>query len=103
MKKYLPWLPPEFVNGQEVEFRSDSYSFGVVLWELFTGKKPFEDVVDLSNLFDVGRKAFPLDPSLIEVDVARFLFERCLQEQVSERPSSEEILKALEVNQIGFF
>lgn len=35
------YLPPELGRGQQADFRSDIYSLGVVLFELFCGKLPF--------------------------------------------------------------
>jgi serine/threonine-protein kinase len=36
------YIPPEAVRGDEVDHRGDIYSVGVMLYEMLTGKRPFD-------------------------------------------------------------
>jgi eukaryotic-like serine/threonine-protein kinase len=38
----LPYIAPEQLEGQEADARSDIFAFGAVLYEMLSGRKPFE-------------------------------------------------------------
>jgi serine/threonine protein kinase len=43
----IQWLPPEcFTRGGVYTAQSDIYSYGVILWELVTGKRPYAGISD---------------------------------------------------------
>jgi serine/threonine protein kinase len=44
----LPYMSPEQVEGREADARSDIFSFGVVLYELIAGTRPFTGVTQAS-------------------------------------------------------
>lgn len=61
----VAYMSPEQASGQKLDARSDIFSFGVVLYELLAGKRPFEGANDLDLLKVVihGTSA-PLSESL---------------------------------------
>ncbi len=42
------FAPPEVLNGQAADVRSDIYSLGATLWAMLEGKKPFHNATDAS-------------------------------------------------------
>ncbi|HEY0194066.1 MAG TPA: protein kinase [Kofleriaceae bacterium] len=62
------YMSPEQAAGRPVDFRSDLYAMGVILFECVTGSKPFQG----DSLFDLLRKqvdAPPPLPSMIRPDM----------------------------------
>src|ERR1044072_3911325 len=39
----IPYMAPEILQGKKYTIDSDIYSFGMIMWELMTGRKPFWD------------------------------------------------------------
>ena len=84
------YMAPEQLLGREVTVRSDIFALGLVLYELFTGRRAFEakTVNDLVSQHESGTIASPseimrsLDPM---VDRA---IMRCLERDPAKRPGS---------------
>ena len=89
------YMAPEQLAGKEVTVRSDIYSLGLVLYELFTGKRAF-DGKTLEDITRVRRDGNVSRPSTLVKDmdpsVERAIF-RCLEDDPRARPST-----ALEVS-----
>jgi serine/threonine-protein kinase len=80
------YMSPEQALGRAVDRRTDVWSFGVVLWEMLTGKQLFDAETISHTLSDVLR--LPIDLDKLPADVPRAirdLLRRCLDRDVRNR------------------
>ena len=80
-----PYMSPEQASGKPVDRRTDIWAFGVVLWELLTGKKLF-DGETISHILAAVLKDEPNVDSVPEQ--VRPLLKRCLEKDVKKRLQS---------------
>ncbi|MCU1265403.1 MAG: serine/threonine protein kinase [Acidobacteria bacterium] len=85
------YMAPEQLAGKEQTTRTDVYSLGLVLYELFTGRKAFE-AETLGDLIRLRQSnTAPVTPTSIVKDldpVVERLIERCIQKDPGQRPES---------------
>ena len=76
------YMSPEQALGQEVGKRSDIWAFGVVLYEMLTGVRPFGGATASETLAGIIHK----EPDLTKVPLkARRLVGRCLEKDPNKR------------------
>src|SRR4029453_4431409 len=51
----VEYMSPEQGSGRAADFRSDQFSFGLVLYELLTGRRPFQRASTVESLSAVIR------------------------------------------------
>jgi serine/threonine-protein kinase len=85
------YMAPEQLSGQEVTVKSDIYSLGLVLYEVFTGKRAFA-AETLEELLRLRRsETTPTNPSSLvkEIDpIVERVILRCLEKEPRNRPAS---------------
>ena len=83
-------MAPEQLAGREVSIRSDLFALGLVLFEIFTGRRAFDakTIAELLRMHDEGLSVTPssavqdLDP------VVERVIMRCLEREPARRPAS---------------
>lgn len=85
------YMAPEQLSGETFTVRSDIYSLGLLLYELFTSKKAF-DAPTLGELIRLRRSnTTPATPSSLVKDLdplVEKVIDRCIQKDPSARPGS---------------
>ena len=61
-------MSPEQVQGQDADHRSDIFSLGVLLYELFTGQLPFRGVHETALMYEIVN-VDPLPMSAVKPDI----------------------------------
>ena len=92
------YMSPEQAMGQKVDARSDLFSAGVVLYELLTGKRPFDADSVVTLVLRIAKED-PKSIDLLRKDVPpalRRVADRCLNKQPERRfQSGRELAEAL--------
>ncbi|HYP06469.1 MAG TPA: serine/threonine-protein kinase, partial [Bryobacteraceae bacterium] len=84
------YMSPEQLRGSGVTARSDIYSLGLVLYEIFTGRRPYEatsiqqllSLQEAAQIPNMSSSTADVDPSVEEA------IRRCLDPDPLRRPSS---------------
>jgi len=103
------YMSPEQASGRPVDFRSDQFSAGLILYELATGKRAFDMASAAETLAAVIRE----EPEPLATLVprlpppVRWIIERCLSKDPDERYASTRDLardfKQMQLNSDGLF
>lgn len=86
----LLYLSPEQLSGETLTVRSDLFSFGIILYELFTGKRPFEGEYSASIMYSILHED-PPPPCELKPDLPvwiGFLIQKLLAKSPADRFSS---------------
>ncbi len=81
------YMSPEQARGVTLDFRSDIYSTGVVLYELFTGTLPFEGDTPLAVVLKHVQESPPSPQAKnpkIDPKIAAIIL-KCMQKDPSDR------------------
>ena len=78
------YMSPEQVQEQDLGHHSDMFSLAVVVYELLTGRRPFDGDTDFATLYRITHEA-PTPPRLLRTDLPEHL-DAVLLRALAKRP-----------------
>mmetsp|Transcript_4140 Transcript_4140/g.8971 ORF Transcript_4140/g.8971 Transcript_4140/m.8971 type:complete len:1085 (-) Transcript_4140:482-3736(-) len=92
----IKWMAPEAMRYRRFSEQTDVFSFGVTLFEVLVGKKPWEGIESMDVVYRICDGERQLVPAEIECQQAlRDLVEHCQRHGPEDRPVMKEVHKAL--------
>lgn len=98
----LPYCSPEHLDGEKLDSRSDIYSLGVMMFEMLTGKKPWQPETDYfgawykAHNFEQPKAIADVQPTLKIPQKLNNLIMSCLAKKSCDRPQNiAQILQVL--------
>ncbi len=93
------YMSPEQIVGDKLDFRSDLFSVGILLYQMVCGKKPFVEDEQRSVMHKIRVDKYP-PPRRVNNEIPRALeaiLKRCLQKRREDRwQSTQQLIMALE-------
>ncbi len=90
------WMPPEAIEGGDISQSWDVYSYGILLWELWTHKLPFADIKPFRLPNEIVNGLRPPIPTNCNPGIC-VLMEECWRQDRRSRPSFHAILPRLSI------
>ncbi|HEY6928863.1 MAG TPA: protein kinase [Thermoanaerobaculia bacterium] len=85
----VAYMSPEQAKGSPVDYRSDQFSLGLVLYEMLSGRRALQRDSVAETLSSILRdEPEPLDPGLRVPEHLKWILERCLAKEARRRYAS---------------
>ncbi|RMZ86241.1 hypothetical protein DV737_g49, partial [Chaetothyriales sp. CBS 132003] len=87
------WMAPEVVRQTGQSIKSDIWSVGCLIVEMFTGSRPFPSMTTLQTLFAVGSNNETPEMPGEASEEARVFLAKCFEADHLKRPGADELLR----------
>lgn len=95
------YLPPELTHKGDFDFKADVYSYGVILWEMYTQQIPYMDEPFGKIILSINEgKRLPLPEDMPKS--MKDLIIKCWKEDSKERPTMKEIFDMFKESHVQF-
>ncbi|PKY25701.1 hypothetical protein RhiirB3_440750 [Rhizophagus irregularis] len=91
----LPYIAPEVLRGKRYTQNADIYAFGIIINEVFTGERPFHDVIDDNLMLDICKNGLRPKIGKNTPKSLVHLLNKCWDATPSNRPTVDEIIQNL--------
>ena len=88
------YMSPEMLNEEKYDYKTDVYSFGILVYYMFTGKLPKQNLKDKMN-------GIPINLPNPSDSISKFcieLIKKCLSFDPLKRPSFDDIINDIRKN-----
>lgn len=94
-------MAPEVLRDNILTYSADTFSFGVLLWELMTGKKPFVGQSQSGTILSIVEGRRPIIPAYFPPWYAQ-LVEDCWHQNRHARPKFADIVERINLMVLAF-
>nr|XP_033804528.1 receptor-type tyrosine-protein kinase FLT3 [Geotrypetes seraphini] len=94
----VKWMAPESVFEGMYTMKSDVWSYGILLWEIFSlGVNPYPGIQVDANFYKLLRSGFKMDQPFYATDKIYFAMQSCWALDSSKRPTFSHLVSYLEL------
>ena len=97
MRGTFQWMAPEVILKENYTEKADVYSFGIILWELWSRDPPYKGIIakDVGNMVKKDKNYRPIIPKEVPKEIKE-LMKLCWDFDPAKRPCFLEIINCIE-------
>lgn len=102
IKGTIPWLSPEMIMDHEWSKRTDVFQFGIIMWEVFSGRFPYDidtdsELTAMTLMVQISQGKRPNMDYIRHIDPwIQRLIQSCWANNAEDRPSMRKVLWELQ-------